>query len=290
MILGRQFKRACIVTVDTLQVSGLRVSFKVTKSTGKEPNTLDLSITNLSEHSRANVKKKGVKVVLEAGYEESGVGILFSGFSRTVDHVRDGPNWVTKIQCGDGETAFRYTRVSESFRPGVKLHQIVSYLVQQMGLNPGNAIDQAKKSGIAYAHGYSTSGRASLELARVLSAANMTYSIQDGELQVLRPGEAHHQVVILNKDSGLIGSPEHGSPPMKTKKASTIKAKCLLQHRLRAGGQLQLDSESHKGLFKVLKLQHQGDTSAGDWYSETESIPFGEEAPATNDAEDADIS
>jgi hypothetical protein len=51
--MAQLFKRVCSVIVDGLKVEGLRVQFSVKKTLTKNPNTLDLKITNLSERRAA---------------------------------------------------------------------------------------------------------------------------------------------------------------------------------------------------------------------------------------------
>ena len=258
------------MSAQAIEIKDLRVQFKVEKTLDKHPNTAEIQITNLAERTRASLQNKAAKILLKAGHETT-LAQIFYGDVTIIDHTRDGADWVTKIQCGDGERGFLHARVSESYKAGTPVSEIVTRLSQAMGLDIGNAI--AKAQGLAsqqFVNGYVAHGPASKELGKVLKAAGYEFSIQDGRLQVLKPGETNtERIVTLSSASGLIGSPEYGTPDKKTKK-SVIKVKSLLIPDLLPGGRVNLDSERHKGIHKILKLSHTGDTAGNDWYTEME--------------------
>lgn len=274
--MAELFGRKCVIAVDTKEFTGLRAQFEVTKTGGKEPNTLDLKIWNLSEASRSNMQKKGAKVIVQAGYENQ-FSQVFSGNARTIDHVRQGPDWVTHIQCGDGEVAYSFARVSESFAPGVSVQSVASFLIGKLGLAPGNSA--AKLSAIngaltQFVHGYSCHGLASQELARLMASVGLEFSIQDGAVQILGGSETTtDEFVVLGSSTGMVGSPEHGTPDKKGK-PSSLKVKALLNPALKPGRKVRVQALQTKGDFKVTKCVHKGDTAGGDWYSEIECLPL----------------
>ena len=65
-------RRAHKLTIDNFELSGLSITFKVTKSLKPEPNTCNLKIFGLSEtHRRQLETSKAVPVRLEAGYKNA---------------------------------------------------------------------------------------------------------------------------------------------------------------------------------------------------------------------------
>jgi hypothetical protein len=263
------FERVCSVIVGTLRVDGLRVVFRVDKSTAKEPNTLDLQVTNLSEQSRAAMQRKGLRVQVLAGYAAQ-AAVIFTGDLRTADHVHAGTEWTTKITAGDGERAYQHDHVSESFAPNTPAADVVRRLVRRLGVDPGEALQVAATLQGAFEHGFVAHGKVSAVLDRVLGSRGMGWSVQDGRLQLLRPGEtAPGSAVVLSPDAGLVGSPEAGTPAVKGGPA-VLKARSLLQPTLRPGGLVDLRSAAHRGQFRVEKVTHTGDTAGGDWYSDVE--------------------
>jgi hypothetical protein len=284
------FHRTCVVEVTPpdggtgIRVEGLRVEFKAVKSLKKEPNTLDLKIFNLAESTRAAMKKKGSRVILTAGYE-SNAAVIFSGDARTIDHVRTVSDWETHIQCGDGERAYQFSRMSQSFGAGTSVGDVVRACARQLGLGMGNVEAALAKGGFRgnlsqFVHGYAAHGRASAELDRILRTLGLGWSVQDGALQVLKDSDTANGTAVLltaggngKPGTGLIGSPDHGTPDAKGK-PSVLKVKCLLNPQIKCGGVVQLDAIGAKGAYKVDKLDHEGDTEGGKWYTSLECFPL----------------
>jgi hypothetical protein len=268
------FGREIAVTIGSLRITGLRMQLKVMKSLAREPNTLDLAITNLSAQSRAAAQEKDVLVTVAAGYQGTS-RVLFVGNARKVSHRRVGTDWETGIQCGDGEVAQRDARVNVSLAPGATLAQAVGQVADAMALPLGNAVDKLKAGDFggafgAFAHGVALHGPAATQMDRLLASAGYTWSVQDGALQMLRVDEATaDDAVVLRGDderggsTGLIGSPELGEN-------GVVKARSLLQADLRPGRRVKLEAESVEGLYRVEKVTHAGDTAGSDWYSDLE--------------------
>lgn len=251
---------------------GMRVQFKIKKTREKEPSPAEVIISNLSATRRQSLQTKGVKLLLEAGYEATGLFRVFAGDVRTVDHTRDGPTWLTHLKCGDGERAFRYARASESFAPGVTAAEVLRYLGKQLGLDDGNVASEAKQIDARFDSGYVVFGSAQQAIDRLLGSLGFGWYVSDGALYVLKTGDALDgiQVPDITPDTGLIGSPEMGSPEKKGQPA-LLKFKALLTP-VRPGGKVKLKSERYDGLVVVKKCEHAGDTHGGEWYTTIEGV------------------
>lgn len=261
------------ITSDFVEVEQLRVMFKVKKTTKKEPNTAQVTITNLSPTRRASLQQKGVKFVLQAGYEGTGIAQLFIGDARTIDHTRDGADWNTTIKSGDGERAFKFARVNESFAAGSPVSDVVNKIASAVGLGLGNLKAQMSNMTGQYVNGYAANGPASRELDKVLRSAGFEWSVQDGELLIRKPDDKGSVLVPeLSSETGLIGSPHYGTPEKKSKRP-TIKVRSLLNGAIKCGGQVVIRSERHNGPVRVVELEHVGDTDGGDWYTDFEAEP-----------------
>lgn len=256
------------------EITDLRVQFKVEKNLRKEPNTAEVKITNLSPRSRVNFQQLGVAFVLQAGYETT-LSTVFVGDVRIANSAQEGPDWITTLQAGDGERAYAHPRVNDSFRAGTDKIAVVKKIAGAFGLDVGNLDKQISKylGGQRHETGYVARGRASSELDRALRAAGLDYSIQDGKLQVLKPGEATTELAVeVTPESGLIGSPQMCSPTKKGKKA-TIKFRSLLQPSVKPGGRVVVGSAAYRGTVLVEQVTHAGDTRGQDWYSDVEGTP-----------------
>lgn len=259
---------------DVIEITGLRVAFKVKKTGTKEPNTAEVTVTNLSADTRAALQTKGVKFVIQAGYENAGIGQLFIGDARTISHVRNGASWDTVIKSGDGERAFRFARVNEPFGAGSTIGAVVKKIGGALGLGLGNLDSQMASMQGQYPNGYVAHGPASRELDKVLAAAGLEWSIQDEQLLILRPDAVGSNLVPdLGPDSGLIGSPEYGAADKKGGKPK-MKVRSLLNAAIKPGSQVNLRSERHKGPVRVYEVEHTGDTHGAEWYTDFEARPL----------------
>lgn len=276
VLAGRVYR----LQVETLLVTGLRVNFSVEKSTSSEPNKSHVSIYNLSEDTRARLSKMSqAQVTLEAGYPTT-IARIFNGQTRKgptgIQTGKTNTDWVTKLECGDGEAAFTEKRFKGSFGAGTPVQTVARELAKALGLGAGN-LEAAMRSGnfrqgiTEYPHGVAINGRASEELVKLMTSLGLEASIQDGQLQVLRSNETlSGQAVLLTPETGLIGTPSYGSSEegKESKGPPTLKVKSFLQPSLRPGVQVKVESAAVRGYFKVKSVTHAGDSRSGDWVSE----------------------
>ena len=264
------------------QFDGLRVEFKIEKTPVITPNTAEIKIYNVAEPNRRSMQDRDTLVELSAGYANDSMDNivrLFKGNARTIDHTREGANWVTKIQCGDGELGYRYSEASVGLKGATSYADAATYLANQIkGVDVSAFIAKIKKEGIvgSFTNGVSFFGNASEELSRLMQAAGYQTSIQDGELQAIALTSTNETLVqVLRPDNGLIGSPEHGTPE-KGGLPSVLKAKCLLRGQIRPGDRVQfggLRDDRIQGDYRVIKLTHTGDTHGPAWTTELECRP-----------------
>lgn len=120
-------------------------------------------------------------------------------------------------------------------------------------------------------------------LRQSAEASDTSWSIQDGKLQfVPMSGVLPNQAVVLNSKTGLVGQPEQTN--------DGIKARCLLNPMLKIGGKVQIDEKdvaqaklpdtakdaqanqpadiAADGFYRLLVVEHSGDTRGNDWYSD----------------------
>ncbi len=250
---------------------GQRVTFKIKKTDGKEPNTAEIVLTNLNDDSRGRMQKKPVKITIDAGYDATGQSRIWRGDARTIDHVRDGADWNTTIKCGDGERAWQNARVSESFAAGTGAGTVLQFLAEQSGLQIGSVPTVVVNITTTFDQGYVVSGKWSDEMDRLVKSIGYRWSMQDETLQVLLPGAASTAAIpLISPESGLIGSPEFGTPEKKGKPA-LVKFKSLLMPSL-PGARVRLKSKRYNGIVRIKIVEFNGDTHGGDWTTSYEGV------------------
>ncbi len=276
-----QFDRRAQLQVDTLLVQDLRVSFKIKKTDKKHPNTAEIRVYNLAAATRARMQTKNAAVVLSVGYRNSGVRQIFSGDARTVDHVKGGhdgnkPEWETIIRCGDGERCYQFAPYSKGWSPGSAVTSVVKDIGTALNLDLGNLSQRLGQAAQAktFAHGFSFHGKASDALSQALGAVDLDYSIQDGSLQILGDRETNTDpVMLISPSTGMVGSPDHGTP-LKKGEAPLLKVTALLLPNLRPGSRIKVESNAVNGYFRARIVEHEGDTHQGRWYTVIQATPL----------------
>lgn len=264
------FGRRWNVTLDTFDVSNLRVTFKSKKNLKAVPNSCEIKIWNLGKEKREALSaKKVLKCRLEAGYESTGTTQLFLGEVRSATHEIDGADIVTTVETGDSDKAFNATRLHLSVGPSVPVTTVLENIAKKLGVGKGNLPSLAPllaSKGVATLFGVGTalSGSAARAMTDLCSSAGLEWSVQDGNLQILDLNKAlAGKAVKLSSKTGLIGSPTVDAK-------GVVKAKTLIIPELTPGRLLVFDSEVVKGGYRCQEVEHSGDTHGQEWYVELE--------------------
>lgn len=278
-----QFERRCLVIVDDVRVEGLRTVFRVKKTDKPEPNTAEIGVYNLAADTRGRIKKKWAKVILAAGYKGNNtLSQIFSGDARTVDHVKGGTSgagadWETRIRCGDGEHAYAFTPYSKSWAPGTSVVTVLQDICENLGLDFAQARQRLSETFPGdfptFSRGISLHGLAAKSLRQVCAAAGLGFSIQDGGIQLLTDREAKKdQAIEVTPETGLIGSPDHGTP-RKQGEPVLLRVKVLLNPLIGPRSRIHLTSRELDGVYIARTVEHEGDTMGANWYTLIQASP-----------------
>ena len=133
-------------------------------------------------------------------------------------------------------------------------------------------------------------------LRQSVDSANASWSIQDGQAQVITttqilPGPA----VVLSSQTGLIGVPEQTT--------DGLSARCLLNPNLKIGSAVQISQAdiltappadgtntntptppglATDGFYRLFTVDHFGDSRGNDWYSDFVALAIDATQPADN--------
>lgn len=262
----RLFDRRWRVQVGSLDTSALACSFEVERSLMGYAGTCSLTIKNLDEQHRREIiaaPRRATFVEVMAGYAD-GMSLLFRGDKIKAVPAREGTDWLLKVTAGDGVHALRSARVARSFVSGTRLSQVVQHIADAMGVGVGNALTAIRGASLGglddvFPEGTTLHGLAAAELTRITDSAGLTWSIQDGVMQVLpRGGALAREAILLSPDTGLVGAPE-------VVNRWTITAKSLLIPGLVPGQQVVLDSAIARGTWRISHAKYVGDTHGPDW-------------------------
>lgn len=254
-----------------IEVTGLRVSFTVKRTLKPDANSASVEVFNLSATSRAGIKRKGVRVILEAGYADVGLETVITGDCRLASHEQSGTEWVTRFELLDGGRVLRYGRASTSYAPGTPVSKAVGDLAGKLGISGGQLAKQLPSLSAKTLNGIVTHGSVPETLDKLLKPQGYSWSIQDGRLQVLKGSDHTELIPLISTDSGLIGSPKLLTPD-KNEGRSLLSFTSLLNARIRPGCLVAVQSKQFSGQFRVETVTHKGDTHGTDWTSEVEAI------------------
>lgn len=306
----RQWKRRVQLVVgksgNGLQVENLRIQFEVGKTIEAAPNVAVIRVFNLHPDNEAKIKNEFDEVLLNAGYEGA-MRLVFRGNIKHVYRYRDGTDYITEIEAGDGDKDYRHAVMNETLAAGTTTSQLVDRAVGTF--SGGTTKGHVQVSDRARLRGKVISGNTRDVLHDVARESGANWSIQDGQLVIVStndvlPGEA----IVIRADTGMLGAPEIND--------KGIAVKCLMNPLLRVNGAIKLDNNGIKakrqqakalatkrerqetnsplgreteqlvrldpdGIYKVLKLTHKGDNRGQDWISEIECIGLDQPIPST---------
>lgn len=269
--MTRLFGRQWYLSVGSLDLSELDISFRVERSIRREPNTAEIRVWNLAPASRATVEAGGI-VALRAGYEDP--PRIFRGDTRAVWTAREGPDHITTIQARDGGRAYAETRIARAYAPGTPVTRIVRDVVSDMDIGEGNLGEfssafRLRNGTDAFGDGYVAQGPARRVLNDLCRAAGLRWSVQNGALQIMRQGvPLQSRSTVLAADSGLIESPMWDERGIRSQgRRGTVTCKSLLQAGIDPGRKVYLESALITGDFEVRAQSIVGDTRANDWTS-----------------------
>lgn len=251
----------------------LHVSFAFQKSDIAACNTGKIDIWNLNDSHIAVLEQDDCMVIFNAGYKDRMARIFIGNVCFCSTSISGGDR-ITHIEVVDGlyETSEVYMLVSYKGKTNWKV--IVDDVAAQMGIPVTYAPTIKKWNDIE--NGFTYAGLAKNILDKACKCNNLTWSINNGILEVkppyqsIRPG-----AFTISPETGLIGNPEK---VMLTKEVTPSEnvigwdVKFLLNGAVEVGELVNLRSKWADGVYYVKSLSHSGDNMSGDWMSSARLI------------------
>lgn len=251
----------------------LRIGFKVEKSSSDKPNKALIKVYNLSINNRAQVEKAGNAVILKAGYGEE-IDNIFSGDVSKAFTELDKTDFITTIESGDGEIAYKSSVIEKSYAKGTDLKDVFGELISKTGLQIGDISGVVNEKLLS---GLSLSGSVKDQISILSERQNAEWSIQDGAVQILKRGTTtQEEAVLISATTGMIGIPKKRfeKDTSGKEKELGIEVVSLLNGKIKPGRLIRVESKLISGDFKVQKVTHEGDNYAQEYYSKVEAVPL----------------
>lgn len=271
---------------------GLRVRFTIQDATIQSPRIAEIRITNLSEATAQKIPKEGGKVELIAGYRDN-AGRIFKGEVKQRRIGRENPtDTYVDIFASTHDRAYNAALVSRTLPAGSTGKDIYMECLKAMkpfGVTQGNLPEALSR--MKYPRPVTLFGMARDHLRTLALSAGATWNIRDDQLDVVpKDGLANATTVVLNSQTGLIGLPVQTD--------AGIVARCLINPALHVNCLVKIDQKSIQaaafdlsiageprnallppiatdGIYRVIALDHVGDTHGQPWYCELYCVAKG---------------
>lgn len=273
---------------EALDFSKFRVKFNVKQAMVDTPASAEIYIYNLSKNTTDKLIGTGQSIVLEAGYE-GGRGIIFKGTVRQLFRGRESQTDTFLCVLGQSSDLSRnYSVTNGTLSAGYDHTDLVNYAKQDMTkLGDLEDIQMPTLSPYKMPRGRAMFGMSRTYVSEVATTHGLSLAYVDnkivGHTETVPVEE--EKAVVLNSTTGMVGMPQLT--------VSGIYATCLLRADIRPGTQIQINESSIKrslydvayaaegsnfqideahidqdGYYRVVSIEHYGDTRGNDWYSQ----------------------
>lgn len=258
---GRAYRLEIGNKTKSVVINNLQICFNIEKTITEEPNTAKIEIYNLNPSNRnALTNKIYNKISLSVGYGED-VRLIYTGDINTAYTIRQDLDFITTLECGDGQTDYTKAKIYTSLKSGAKDSDIVNLCLKQMNSSKG-VIDLAKNQALPRCK--VLAGNVREYLKKVANNNNANWHILDGNLNVLPKNKVLSGLegFVLSKETGLINSPEVTD--------EGLKLTSLLNPKLNIGSLVRVKSilSEYDGDYKIQSITHNGDFLGQTWQSE----------------------
>lgn len=266
---------------DVVEIQGgseknqMHITASVSRNLGKDPNKCEIKVTNLSPHTRGFLDKLPLAITLLAGYDGE-QRLLFTGDLRNsyTNYDDSSVNYITELRVADGGRAHAHARMSKSYKPPIRVDSVVTDCAKSMGLTLPPEAQQSIELKAALANGISVHGPTRDVLTRILAPYGFGWSVQNGALVILKDGQVRKgQVFDINVSTGLLGSPQRAVQE-KPKGKIPVTFKCRLFPELSPGQEINLESKTVSGRFRLQDITHDLDSSDGPFESSCKAVPL----------------
>jgi hypothetical protein len=258
---------------NAIEITDLDISFQIDKSDGEEPNKCELVIFNVAPKTRAEIVRKPLHVNIEAGYDGER-RLLFVGDLRYGYSVPVGTQWETRLELADGDRAYGLGRVNRSYKTGTNIRTAIEYAAKQMGFTLPRKLYIDSELSEQFQAGSTLSGSAAHALTKLLAPYGYHWSIQNNTLQVLSDDEVREsEAWVISEDAGMEGSPEWQTSD-KAGESPKLRVSSRLFPQLIPGGKVRVDSRDVRGLFRIKRVSHSGESNGQQWSTEIEVKPL----------------
>lgn len=275
--------RAANLTIGKNKYSLERLTFKfdIPFEDSDEPPVATITVTNLSEKTRAGIKKND-PIILNAGYEGD-VGCILIGKVVGLKHKQSNVDWTTTITVQPCADEILGSLINKTYAENMKASAIVRDLLNIFGVEVAKCELTEDKT---YPRGRVCRGNLKQVLTEiVVNECKSRFIIRTtGQIYITKAADGINNGVTLTTATGLLRSDEEKiAIPVETdlnsqktgedRDEDTISRSCLLNYRIATAEVVKIQSSDLNGKFIVVKGKHTGGKT-GDWKTSMEVRPY----------------
>lgn len=275
--------RAANLTIGKNKYSLEKLTFKfdIPFEDTDEPPVATITVTNLSEKTRASIKKND-PIILNAGYEGD-VGCILIGKVVGLKHKQSNVDWTSTITVQPCADEILGSLINKTYAENMKASAIVRDLLNIFGVEVARCELTDDKT---YPRGRVCRGNLKQVLTEiVVNECKSRFIIRTtGQIYITKADDGINNGVTLTTATGLLRSDEEKiAIPVETdlnsqktgedRDEDTISRSCLLNYRIATAEVVKIQSSDLNGKFIVVKGKHSGGKT-GDWKTSMEVRPY----------------
>lgn len=263
LTVGNQSEAVSIVYDERLrQVPNITAKGK--KSNKAEPNTMTITIDNLSENIRNRISSKEFNLVkLEVGRYGEELRVLFVGTIDKCTHIRESSTATTRtvLECGDGSIQYASSYSAKTLKKGMTDSQVIEEIIKDMPEITKGVQDLPKDRVLP--RGKTLLGNSRDELTRIAMRNNCDWSIQDGKLVFVPRNKVlpNSYGYLISAETGMVDSPQKNND-------GGLSVKMFLNTSIFINSLIRVKSmiNDYNGDYKVLEIEYDLSTRGNEWH------------------------
>ena len=276
----------------------LQITFNITKTITREPNTAEIIIYNLSPQTESEIIREGSQLTFLAGYEEPGV--IFKGQIIQPTRGKQGTDYTLKLTALDGDAYINLGFLSGTILSNQTRRQIASQVLRQSNIQLDSVVvddlpetDTVDGSIPRNERAKVVFGQPSKYLTNLSKMGNASFYIDNNEAKFFNPNKTPRELEahLINAETGMIGLPQqipYG-----------VSVTCLLNPTIKLGDFIKIDNKSiimedvgvwdtnyyshllnADGIYRIIKIDYTGDFRGNEWFCHLTAISQVSNLPA----------
>lgn len=297
MTAPMQYGRLCNLVVSDdkgngLDLSELEVHFYIRHPSIETPQLAEIKVYNLSETTAKSIENEFTQVKLTAGYSDH-FGVVFAGQIAQTKRGReeDAVNNFLSIYGQNSDAAYNYAIMNKTIAKGYQHSDVCKAIGDSFGQYDVTQGALPTFPAQRYPRGRTLYGPTKQHARTLAGSTGLSWNLDLDEFRMYQKhGATNNKAIVLSPDTGLLGVPEQT--------IDGISARCLLNSQIKIDSMVKIDQSlinpatlnfgyqavnflpkiAKSGIYRVLYVEHRGNTRGNEW--DTEFICLDPNAPA----------